>query len=131
MTRTRVVGEDRLRATLARAGVQLAGPGMAGAVARTQAVMVRAVRVVTPRRSGALAASVRPVAAPRLGAVVGSALSYAPPVEYGVPARRGLTGGHNIPAVRMFARGLAAGSGPAVDAVDDAVNRIMRNVKGA
>jgi hypothetical protein len=130
-----VKGEARLKATLRAASAAMAGPGLADAARQAESVMVRSVKARTPRRSGALAASVRPasVGTPGAGrtAAVESALTYAAPIEYGVGPRRGQRGGHNIRAARMFAEGAADAEGPAVEAAADAVRKIMRRVKGA
>lgn len=130
-----VQGQDRLQSTLRAAGRALAGPAMTAPAREAATVMVRAVRARTPRRTGGLAASIRPAPGGTLGAgrsaAVTSGLSYTAPREFGVGPRRGLTGGHNIRGAHMFAKGAKDANTAAVEAATDAVQGTMRRVKGA
>lgn len=127
-----VRGAATLERTLQAAARSLAGPGMTGAVRATATDLTGNVRARTPRRTGRLAASVRPVPGPdRLTAAVAASAPYARPIEGGVGPRRGLPGAHNVRARRMLARGAAA-TGPAAAAhAAAAVQQIIRRVRGA
>lgn len=84
----RVDGADRLRKTMKAAGVKLRD--LSAVNRRTAAKVAQAAGPSTPRRTGALAASVRPQGTQKVAAVR-SALVYAPVIHFGWP-------GHNIEA---------------------------------
>jgi phage gpG-like protein len=110
-----------LSATLHRAAANLAKLGRQDAAA--SALVASTARTRAPRRSGALAASVRAEPREGNGAVVAAA-PYAAYVEFGVPSR-------SIPA-RPFMAGALKATAPAVtDLYADETRRVMSQVKGA
>lgn len=129
-----VRGEARLRRTLAAAGSDLSGPAFTQAVAAAGVMLADAARGRAPRRSGALAGSIRPAPGGRPGVAAGVAvvagIAYAAPVEYGVGPRPGLRGGHNIRPRRYLAAGAA--TFPRITGmVGQAAARPVTRVKGA
>ena len=80
----RVDGAARLRQTMKAAGLKLRD--LSAVNRRTAAKVVQAAAPGTPRRSGALAASVKPSGTQRV-ASARSNLVYAPVVHYGWPGR--------------------------------------------
>lgn len=89
----RVEGADRLRATMRAAGLKLRD--LSAVNRRTAAKVVAAAAPSTPRRTGALAASVRPQGTQRVAAAR-SALIYAPVIHFGWP------GHHIMPQPWLF-----------------------------
>ena len=78
----RVEGADRLRATMRAAGLKLRD--LSAVNRRTAAKVVAASAPAAPRRTGALAASVRPQGTQRIAAAR-STLIYAPVIHFGWP----------------------------------------------
>lgn len=114
-----VEGAEQLQATLRRAAERVQDMSNPNAeVARMAASAAR-----PPRRTGALAGSIRPAPTPTEAAVQ-SALPYAGPIENGWP-------GHNITATH-FLRDAFAAIRPAADAVyQKAGQQVLDEVKGA
>jgi len=80
----RVEGADRLRATMRAAGMKLRD--LSAVNRRTAAKVAAAAAPEAPRRTGALAASVKPSGTQRIAAVR-SRLVYGAPIHWGWPAR--------------------------------------------
>lgn len=81
----RVEGAARLRATMRAAGLKLRD--LSAVNRRTAAKVAQAALPSAPRRTGALAASVRPSGTQRVAAVR-STLVYAPVIHFGWPDRK-------------------------------------------
>lgn len=127
----RIEGMARLDRTMVAAGRSLAGAPMGAAARKTGPVLLGNVKAATPRRTGRLAASIRLVpAGDPLSVAVSASAGHAPAIEFGVGARPGLRGGHNVRARRMLSRGLAATRPAATGAAAAVVQATMRTVKG-
>jgi ammonia channel protein AmtB len=114
-------GLDRLRLTLKRAGADLAD--MKAANTRVAEMVRQWAAVKAPRRSGALADSLRP-ARQVARARVTSALVYAPVIHWGWPA-------HNIKAQEFLVQA-AVDTQPAwLDVYEKELVRLANSVQGA
>jgi len=117
----RVEGADRLRATMRAAGLKLRD--LSAVNRRTAAKVVTAAAPSTPRRTGALAASVRPQGTQRVAAAR-STLVYAPVIHFGWP-------GHNIAAQPWLMDAAVATEPEWTGYYEDEIDKILNTVHGA
>jgi hypothetical protein len=124
----RVLGADRVASTLGRLAEQLADldtEARAGAELVTAAAAARA-----PRRSGAMAASLRTDVADS-AASISAAVPYAIPLDKGVGPRPGRRGPHNIRATRWLTGAAQDQTDRVVRVFDTSVTRWCAAVRGA
>lgn len=117
----RVEGADRLRATMRAAGVKLRD--LSAVNRRTAAKVVQAAAPSAPRRTGVLAASVRPQGTQRVAAMR-STLVYAPPIHFGWP-------GHNIAPQPWLYDAAVATEPEWTGYYEDEVDKILNTIHGA
>jgi hypothetical protein len=115
-----VQGADNLARTLADAADAFADLGDANTAAGRH-LAIRAA-AAAPRRTGRLAASVRPVP-DRTGVTVGSSLIYAPPIHWGWPAR-------NIAPQPFLADTLTTQQPAVVEVYATEVERVLGIIQG-
>ena len=118
---TKVTGADRLASTSAAAARDIADMP-ARVHAEAAQVVADEVRRVTPHRTGYLARSITPTPSSG-GATITARASYAAPVNYGSKRNR--------PPARFMERGLDAGTEPAAEVYQEAVDKALSKVKGA
>lgn len=116
----RLEGADTLRRTLRRAAADL--DNLTDAHARAATIAARAASGLAPRRTGALASSLRPSGKATEGLVV-SSLSYGPPVHYGVPSR-------NIPARPFLTTAAADTQSRWLPVYEAALEQAIQKVRG-
>lgn len=126
--RVQVEGADRLASTLGQFGRRLGDMSDPGTAAGDTIAAAAAARA--PRRTGQLAGSARVAAGPKQ-VVVSWGVGHAAPLQWGVGARIGLRGPHNIRATYFATDALDVSEDQVVDAYADQVDRLLGQVKGA
>jgi phage gpG-like protein len=117
----RVLGADRLAATLEKASKQIAD--MSDGYGKAAEIVSGAGASSAPRRTGRLAGSMTTERA-KGSATITSPLVYAVPIHWGRPA-------HNIEANPFLMRAADRTEAQWVGAIDDEVQRICNEVEGA
>jgi len=117
----RVEGADRLRATMRAAGLKLRD--LSAVNRRTAAKVVAAAAPAAPRRTGVLAASVRPQGTQRVAAAR-STLVYAPVIHFGWPR-------HNIAAQPWLYDAAVETQPEWTGYYDTEVDKILNTIHGA
>lgn len=116
-----VKGAERLAATLAAAGADLAD--IQAAAAAVGAMVAGAARGLAPKRTGALAASVEPITTVANVIDIAADSIYAGPIHWGWPA-------HNIAAQPFIKDAIESTEAETVGIYADEVNNILAKVEG-